>query len=119
MTPRSEGFKLTLVALLFVACVAAGFWKLTVVANKANDAAARSRAVAAESQGQIEQNARTIRGLCDRGYVIVDVLDASLTAFRQGPKVTNPIAVEFFRRLTADRAALSNSLTDPDSPCNG
>lgn len=128
--PRGDNLRLTFVAALFIACVVAGFVKLTHVANKANDAAARSRAVAAESrhvardsQRQIGANARTIRFLCDQSYVLVDVLEASLSAFNktkaQHPsRPLDPAAVELFNRLDADRSALSNALSAEVSPCN-
>lgn len=128
--PHGTELRLTLVAVLFVACVTGGFWKLTSVANKANRAAAESRVVAAKSRAvaaesrrvaklldaRVVENARTIRDLCDRGYILDDLVVAAIALVKTPPNPPSDVA--FVRLFEADHSAIVDSLTKEDSPCN-
>lgn len=99
--------------------IAGGFGKLIDITNKANEAAAESRRVAKILDQRVDENARTIRQLCDQAYVQVDAFEAGLVYRRAQQKISpSKLRAELITRLEADKQALASALTNPSSPCN-
>jgi hypothetical protein len=112
-------YRATIAFMLIIVAIGGGFFKLISVANRANDAAKKSREVATALHARVDENARTIRFLCDQSYVEVNVLDSSI-AYRKQLQRTQPTELRalLIRNLEADRAALFDSLSNKSSPCN-
>lgn len=125
-------YRVTTSVVVLVAAIAVGFWLLTSVARKANEAAKISRAVAVQAQMQISENksrienqARTIRFLCDTVAVIDDLVTASISAVQiqlVDDLVNRPRTAAadraFIARFQSDHAQLLDGLTREKSPCN-
>lgn len=84
--------------------------------REAREATVANRSLLKANRALLISQERAIRDLCDRGYVLIDLIEGAIILVEQPPN--DPAEREFVRRFEADRAQVLDSLTREASPCN-
>lgn len=86
------------------------------VAAESRRVAAVSRQFASENRRLLKRAERTIRHLCEQGYILERLVQGAIVLVRQPPN--GPDEREFLEAYRSDRVQILDGLTSEDSPCN-